>query len=95
MAIYKGWSNRTTWECYDYLDVIGDIQNKYVGFVVNHDYGVYQLATRIREDVESKIDEAIKKVDDDLIANLLYATSYNIDFVEIATEIFNQAQNYI
>ena len=95
MSIYKGWPNRATHECYDYLESTGDIQNKYIGFVVNHDYGVYQLATRIREDVDLKIDEAIQSIDDDLIANLLYATTYSIDFVEIATEIFHQAQNYI
>ena len=95
MAIYKGFPSRATYECYDYLDLTGDIQNKYIGFVVNHDYGVYELAKRIREDIDLKISEAIQTVDNTLIANLLYAISYEINYVDIATEIFHQAQNYI
>lgn len=87
--------NRVTHECFEHLELTGEIQNKYIGFVVNHDYGVYELAKRIREDMDIKISEAIQTIDDRLIANLLYATTYEIDYVEIATEIFHQAQNYI
>lgn len=90
----KDW-NRATHECYNYLDLTGDIYNIYIAFVVDYDYGVYELAKRIRDDIDIKISEAIQTVDNNLIANLLYATFYEIDFVEIATEIFHQAQNYI
>lgn len=87
--------NRATQECYNYLELRGDIQNIYIGFVVNHNYGVYELAKRIREDIDIKISEAIQTVDNTFIANLLYAVTYEIDYVEIATQIFYQAQNYI
>ena len=90
----KDW-NRATHECYNYLDLTGDIYNIYIAFVVDYDYGVYELAKRIRDDVDIKISKAIQVVDNNLIANLLYAVSYEIDYVEIATEIFHQAQNYI
>lgn len=95
MSIDKGWPNRLTYECYNYLEMSGDVQNKYISFVINCDYGVYELAKRIREDVEEKINEAIQNIDDDFIAALLYPMSYEIDFVEIATYIFHKAQNYI
>lgn len=88
-------TNRLTYECYNYLEMKGDIQNKYISFVINCEYGVYELAKRIREDVEEKINTAIQNIDDDFIASLLHPMSYEIDFVEIATEIFHQAQNYI
>ena len=87
--------NRVTHECYNYLDLTGDIYNIYIAFVVDYDYGVYELAKRIREDIDIKISEAIQTVDNTLIANLLYAISYEINYVDIATEIFHQAQNYI
>lgn len=90
----KEW-NRVTHECYNYLDLTGDIYNIYIAFVVDYEYGVYELAKRIRDDIDIKISKAIQTVDNNLIANLLYATFYEIDFVEIATEIFHQAQNYI
>ena len=95
MAISKAWPNRATFECYNYLDSTGDIYNIYIAFVVDYDYGVYELAKRIRDDIDIKISKAIQAVDNNLIANLLYAISYEIDYVEIATEIFHQAQNYI
>lgn len=95
MGKYNGWKNTVTKECYDYLELTGDIQNKYTSFVINFDYGVYELAKRIREDIDIKISEAIQTVDNTLIANLLYAITYEIDYLEIATEIFYQAQNYI
>ena len=95
MGKYNEWKNTVTKECYDYLELTGDIQNKYTSFVINCDYGVYELAKRIREDIDIKISESIQTVDNTLIANLLYAITYEIDYVEIATEIFHQAQNYI
>lgn len=90
----KDW-NRATHECYNYLDSTGDIYNVYIAFVVNFDYGVYELAKRIRDDIDIKISTAVQTVDNTFIANLLYTVFYEIDFVEIATEIFHQAQNYI
>ena len=95
MAISKVWPNRATFECYNYLDSTGDIYNIYIAFVVDYNYGVYELTKRIRDDIDIKISTAIQTVDNDFIATLLHVIYYEIDFVEIATEIFHQAQNYI
>ena len=85
------YSDGLTWACADYIYNNGVLFSVYIDLVVNRDYGIFNLSKRIREDITT----IFSRVSDAFIYSILMASISQINFAEIATDIFNEAQKYI
>lgn len=85
------YSDDLTWACADYIYNNGVLFSVYIDLVVNRDYGIFNLSIRIKEDVAIRFGG----VSDAFIYSILMASISQINFEEIAKDIFNEAQKYI